>query len=84
MSRCSNQKLKLLNVQKILLEQTDEQHPISVEEIINKLKALGIEAERKSIYDDIKALTDFGMDIQNQRQNPQAIMFTCVILSLRA
>ena len=70
MSRCSNQKLKLLNVQKILLEQTDEQHPISVEEIINKLKALGIEAERKSIYDDIKALTDFGMDIQNQRQKP--------------
>lgn len=70
MSRCSNQKLKLLNVQKILLEQTDEQHPISVEEIINKLKALGIEAERKSIYDDIKALTDFGMDIQHQRQKP--------------
>ena len=62
---------------KILLEQTDEQHPISVEEI-NKLKALGIEAERK-IYDDIKALTDFGWIFSISAKNLRNYVY-CVIL----
>ncbi len=70
MQKCSNQKLKLLHVMKIITEQTDEKHPISVDGIIKKLQAVGISAERKSIYDDIKALYDFGLDIKNARTKP--------------
>ena len=48
---------------KILLEQTDETHRLSVNDIISKLAALDIKAERKTIYHDISTLKDFGLDI---------------------
>lgn len=70
MQKCSNQKLKLLHVMKIITEQTDEKNPISVDSIIKKLQSIGISAERKSVYDDIKALTEFGLDIINTRAKP--------------
>lgn len=63
-------KLKLLYLMKILLEQTDEDHVLSTMELINELKRYGISAERKSIYDDIEALNEFGMDIINKRTQP--------------
>ncbi|GAA0804646.1 WYL domain-containing protein [Clostridium sp. AF19-22AC] len=63
-------KLKLLYLMKILLEQTDEDHVLSTIELINELKRYGISAERKSIYDDIEALNEFGMDIINKRTQP--------------
>lgn len=63
MSRRPNQKLKLMRTRDILLENTDENHPMSVKEIISRLSAYGIEAERKSIYEDLDALETYGMDI---------------------
>lgn len=57
------QKLKLLYIQKILSEHSDEQHPLSSGEIINALAGYGIQTERKSIYSDIDTLRDFGVDI---------------------
>ncbi len=59
----SNQKLKLLYLAKILMEQTDEEHTITVPEMITELAKLGISAERKSIYDDLEYLQLFGLDI---------------------
>ena len=47
----------------ILLSQTDENHHLSVGELISKLAALDIKAERKTIYDDIETLRQFGIDI---------------------
>jgi predicted DNA-binding transcriptional regulator YafY len=52
---------------KILLEKTDEQHPMSIAEIITALDAYGIQAERKSIYTDFELLRQFGLDIETQR-----------------
>ncbi len=63
MPRKEGQKLKLLYIVKILEEQTDENHSISTAELISRLEALGISAERRSIYDDISKLMDFGYDI---------------------
>ena len=63
MARSENQKLKLLYLRDILLE-TDEDHPISMEEILARLHANGVDAERKSIYSDIEALRSYGMDIE--------------------
>ena len=59
----SNQKLKMLYLAKILMEQTDEEHTITVPEMIAELSKLGISAERKSIYDDLEYLQLFGLDI---------------------
>lgn len=58
-----NQKSKILYLAKILTEQTDEEHPLSMAEIISELSKLGIPAERKSIYSDFEQLRVFGLDI---------------------
>lgn len=63
MPKSINQKAKLLYIQKFLLEETDENHSLTVNQIITKLAGYGINAERKSIYDDIETLRDFGLDI---------------------
>lgn len=63
MAKGQNQKLKLLYLAKILAERTDEEHGIGMAEILAGLKAYGITAERKAIYDDLENLRSFGMDI---------------------
>ncbi len=63
MAKSEGQKLKLLYLVQLLEEYSDETHPLSTAEIIEKLAARGIRAERKSIYDDIARLQDFGYDI---------------------
>ncbi len=64
MSKSANQKLKLLYLLKILLEYTDEDHPLTVAEIISHLAGYDISAERKSIYSDIELLREYGIDIE--------------------
>ena len=64
MARSSFQKLKLLHVMNYLLQNSDEEHPVTVHQMIQYLASNGIAAERKSIYDDIEALRTFGMDIE--------------------
>lgn len=47
MPKSENQKLKLLYLQKMLLEETDEEHTLTVNAIIERLEIVGIKAERK-------------------------------------
>lgn len=63
MPKSYHQKLKILYIAKMLLEQSDENHLLSTKELIAGLSRYGILAERKSIYADIEALMDFGLDI---------------------
>lgn len=63
MAKSSGQKLKLFYIAQMLEENTDENHPMSTAEIIERLAANNIHSERKSIYDDINKLCDFGYDI---------------------
>lgn len=67
MARGDNQKLKILYILRLLTERSDEQHPISMREIIGYLEEKEVCAERKSIYSDIEALREFGIDIIKQR-----------------
>ncbi|MGI5962181.1 MAG: helix-turn-helix transcriptional regulator [Lawsonibacter sp.] len=64
MAKSANQKTKLLRLAQLLLRQTDEDHPMPVSQIITELEKYDIKAERKSIYDDLEALQQLGMDIQ--------------------
>lgn len=63
MPKSVGQKTKILNILNILQEETDEKHPISTKSLMEKLEARGIKSERKSIYDDINSLMDYGVDI---------------------
>ena len=67
------QKYKSLLVWQVLLKRTDEEHPLSVEDIQDHLRMYGIETERRSIYRDIKALQelldlDFDADIEDRER----------------
>ena len=46
-----------------LLQNSDEDHPVTMKQIVEYLDAQGISAERKSVYDDLEALRVFGLDI---------------------
>lgn len=67
MPRHVNQKKKLPILRSILLERSDETHPLSMKELIAALKAHGINAERKSIYNDLETLKELGLDIRTVR-----------------
>lgn len=70
MVKSYSQKLRVLYVMQVLLRYSDEEHPISQAEISERLNAYGIQADRKSIYDDIKVLNEFGLEIENRRAKP--------------
>lgn len=63
MKASSNPKLRILYLMHIFLKETDEDHTLTVNRIIEKLALCGIEAERRTIYDDIETLRLFGLDI---------------------
>lgn len=62
------QKIKLLKIWEILNRKTDEQHPISTQELIKELAQLGITCERRTIYADIDSMQSFGYEIRNKRK----------------
>lgn len=67
MAKSSNQKLKILYLLKILSERTDEEHAMTLAEIIDALGEYGVSAERKSLYDDFEALRVFGFDVEKKQ-----------------
>ena len=64
MAKGSNQKLKSLYLARFLLQNSDEEHPVTVPQLIQELARWGIRAERKSVYNDLEALRLFGLDLQ--------------------
>ncbi len=58
-----HQKLKMLYLLKIFYEDTDDLNFLTMQEIIQKLEAYGVMAERKTLYVDLDELRDFGVDI---------------------
>lgn len=65
MAKSENQKLKILYIAKILKDETDADHPVTTTTLIKRLSDMDIKAERKSIYNDIDCLKQFGMDIES-------------------
>lgn len=60
MPKSFNQKLKILYIMAELLEKTDKEHSLTTKQLIEALDRRGITAERKSIYDDIECLNQYG------------------------
>ena len=63
MPRNAEQKIRLLVLYDILRKETDEEHPFSTKELLDKLAARGIQATRQTVYDDIEILNAFGYEI---------------------
>ena len=70
MANNSKSKLKLLYLKRILEEETDESHGLSMTQLIDRLHAYEIPAERKGVYRDLETLKEFGLDIRTYQRNP--------------
>ena len=55
--------MRVLESLRFLYERTDENHPATVSDIIAHLNGKGIQAVRQTVYADINALIDAGIDI---------------------
>ncbi len=68
--RSEKQKQKLLYMAQLLYERTDEDHPVTTQEVIDYLETDGIRSERKTVYTDMEELEDFGLDIIRVKERP--------------
>ena len=64
----AKQKIKLLYIMEVLLKNTDENHCMSAQDLIDYLAENEIEVERKTIFSDIATLKEFGLDIGMSKQ----------------
>lgn len=75
MAKQPNQKQKLLVLRDILRFETDEEHPMTLQQLQAALAARGISAERKSLYDDLETLRLYGEDIITRRD--KSVRYYC-------
>ena len=75
MVKIQSQKMKLLYLLQILLTMTDDEHGLTLSQLLSQLEQRNITAERKSIYDDFEALRHFGIDIESRKENRTTVYF---------
>lgn len=63
-------KRRLLLLQKLFYETTDEKHPITTFEILDILEEKGILTNRKTLKADIDLMVECGMDIVTVQSKP--------------
>lgn len=64
MPKSDNQKLKIFYILDYLQENSHEEHPVRAAELIHMLdRQHNIRCDRKTVYSDIAALMDYGVDI---------------------
>ena len=63
----ANQRGKLLLLQRFLEENTDAEHPATMEQILSWLEANAEVSNRKTVYEDLAWLRDQGLDIRSVR-----------------
>ena len=66
MPKGTNQKFKLYRLAQIMLEKTDEEHYITMPEIMDSLAEYNITADRKSIYTDLRDLSVLGIEVEGE------------------
>lgn len=62
-------KMKMLHLIRIFSQETDDEHALTLQEIIAKLAAVNITADRKTLYNDFEDLRQFGFDIIAQQRD---------------
>ena len=70
MAKREKQKHKLFRLLQILMQETDENHGLSMSEIIERLDTFGVSAERKSIYEDFLTLEELGFPVSHTSTRP--------------
>ena len=60
-------KIKLLKLWELLSQETDPEHPMGTPEILERLRAMGIDCDRRTLYDDVKTLNSYGYEVECTR-----------------
>ena len=66
MPKGSNQKFKLYRLAQIMLDKTDDEHYITMPEIMKALAEYEVTADRKSIYNDLRDLEKLGIEVEGE------------------
>lgn len=66
MPKGTNQKFKLYRLAQVMLERTDDEHYITMPEIISQLGKYEITADRRSIYQDLRDLEALGIEVEGE------------------
>ena len=75
-------KARILYIYKLLLQETDSEHDITIQQIIDKLEVQGISAYRKTVIADIEQLQNFGVDIVGVRSSQNRYYMRSSLFSL--
>ncbi len=67
MAKSAGQKLRILRLTEILKRRTDETHSLTTGQLLTELERYGIEADRKTVYDDLQALEDIGWHLERSK-----------------
>ena len=68
MPKGANQKFKLYRLGQIMLENTDEDHFLTMPEIIAELEKYEITPDRKSVYADLRDLEILGLEVEGKKE----------------
>ncbi len=66
MPKGTNQKFKIYRLAQIMLEKTDDEHYITMPEIMASLSEYDVTADRKSIYADLRDLSVLGVEVEGE------------------
>ena len=61
-------KMKMLYLVQIFTQETDDEHMLTLQEIIARLNAMDIKVDRKTLYADFEELRQFGLDIISEQR----------------
>ena len=75
MPKGTNQKLKLYYLAKIMVSKTDEMHGLTLAQIKEELEEYGITADRKSLYDDMGALGELGIEVMGEQSGKYYVYY---------
>ncbi len=70
MAMTNNHKMTLLIMLRELLQKTDEEHTLNAADLIRILEEYGYNADRRTIYSNVKILEDFGIDVHKKEDSP--------------
>lgn len=75
MPKSNNQKLKLIRLIMIMMELTDDEHGLTMSQIIDELSKYGINSERKSIYRDFENMELIGIDVIKEKKGRDTVYY---------
>lgn len=70
-----NNKIRLLRLWEMLLQESDADHPLSTNQILDNLLQLGLKCDRKTLYDDIELLKAEGYEILSRMEKHSKVYY---------